>query len=145
MMTMNEAYVCIQMDEVFPHGMLFERDFSGNSLAHLAASTGDASTIYKLGELGLDLTTFNADRETPADVARRCGHDHLGTVIEAIAQQMVVDAEKEAAPKEHWISRFCHWAHAWKHGDWALGFGHFDGAYEAHFGPYVLRFAQKGL
>lgn len=151
-MVLSKAYTDLKNGEFLPLKMINFVDNEGWTLAHYAAALADLPTLKKLHLLCADLGHASDTGKTPADLARNMGAEELAIYIEGcVAERAAHDAIEvrvgAPAPVAHPVAkrglgRFLS-LHRWTTDEWALGFGRFDGAFEAHLGRHILRFAPE--
>lgn len=88
------VYVCVTSD--FPEGLevfldhapslLFEEDFEGNSLLHIAASHGVLRIAEILVKRGVDVNAKNDDGETALDVASSFPDNPVSSLLSSLSR-----------------------------------------------------------
>ncbi len=66
--------------------LVFEEDFEGNTLLHVAAAQGNLEVAQVLVERGIDHRAVNDDEETALDIATSLSHQHLVQYLQSITK-----------------------------------------------------------
>lgn len=152
-MKLSIAYNALDKGAFVPPHTLRYVDNEGWTLVHYAAVFNNLRMVKTLFNLGIAVGVRSHTGQTPADCARNMGHAELALYLDGCAQHQAAAedtlrlVERPAAaaplPKKRGLSRLISWSR-WHAPDWGVGFGRYDGAFEAHLGHNILRFAPEG-